>query len=450
MSNNSKFSPHIKRLVRTCFFVFILSLISTNAFAQGTSGLYNPVFGAAALAQGNAFVARADDATAIHFNPAGLTQLNKAQISLGATFVLPRVDYHGPSGRENMRREINTVPNAYFAMPVVNNRLAAGLGVTVPYGLRGHWRSGGFSKYVITEFDLKVTDVSPSLAFKPFSFLSIGAGLNYYHLKSRRKKHINVGITNSILTGLPVVPTPDADQKINEHSDAFGYNIGMLFDITPRHSVGISFSSKAVMHVNGKLRLNNLSGATAALFGSTDTMVRTRTTATLPEMVSFGYAYKRNRWSIEADLQWTNWSRFDVLEYGFRPSNVLLEADDKDVRQWHNTWSFALGGEYSVNDSIKARGGYTYHETPVPSRTFEPSVPQSSRHGVFVGGEYRWGEKEPVKIIAGEKWVDFVFGTIFYEERHINNAVGNSMGGSVDGRYDIITYMLGTNFNVSF
>lgn len=422
-----------------------------NVFAQGTAGLYNPVFGAAALAQGNAFVARADDATAVHFNPAGLTQLDKAQASLGATFVLPIIDYHGPSGRETMRRKINTVPNAYFTSPIVKNKLAAGLGVTVPFGLSGKWRSDGFSKYVITEFDLKVIDVNPSLAFKPFSFLSIGAGLDYFYLNSHREKYVNVGITNSTLTGLPVVPgTPDAFQKLEEHGDAFGYNIGLLFDITPRHSVGISFTSKAVIHVNGKLKLSNLSGATAALFGSTNTFVRTRTTATLPEMISFGYAYKRDCWSIEADLQWTNWSRFDVLKYGFRPSNVLLEADDKDVRQWHNTWSFALGGEYKVNNSIRARGGYSYHETPVPSRTFEPSVPQSSRHGVFVGGEYRWGKKEPVKIIEGEKWIDFAFGTIFYEERHINNTVGNSMGGSIDGRYDLITYMVAINFNLSF
>lgn len=53
----------------TLWLFLTLSLVQTNAFAQGTSGLYNSLFGAKALGQGNAFVARADDATAVHFDP---------------------------------------------------------------------------------------------------------------------------------------------------------------------------------------------------------------------------------------------------------------------------------------------------------------------------------------------------------------------------------------------
>ncbi len=431
---------YYERLLSFYLFVVIFSL-GTDVFAQGTSGLHNPLFGAAALAQGNAFVARADDATAVHFNPAGLIQLTKPEISLGATFVLPIIKYDGPHGDETMRRKINTIPNLYFTSPIVENRLAAGLGITTPFGLSGKWSSTGFSRYVITEFDLKIIDINPSFAFKPFSFVSIGAGLDVFLLKSKRKKLVNVGVTNSVLTGLPVDPgTPDGFQKLDEQGHAVGYNIGLLFDITPRHSVGISFRSRAKTHIRGKFKFHDLSGATASVFGGSAAMVRSRTSAELPEMVSFGHAYKRDSWSVEADMQWTNWERFDVLKYGFRPSNVLLEADDKDVRDWHNTWSFALGGEYRVNEALKVRGGYAYHESPVPSRTFEPSVPQSSRHGLFAGFGYR----------RGNKWVDFAYGAIFYEDRHINNTVGDSKGGPIDGGYDSMTHMVGINFNFNF
>ena len=37
-----------------------------NASAQETSGLHSPVFGALALSQGNAFAARADDASVMN------------------------------------------------------------------------------------------------------------------------------------------------------------------------------------------------------------------------------------------------------------------------------------------------------------------------------------------------------------------------------------------------
>ena len=43
--------------------------------------------GAAAAGQGNAFAAQADDASAIHFNPAGLTQVDGIQSIVGATLM---------------------------------------------------------------------------------------------------------------------------------------------------------------------------------------------------------------------------------------------------------------------------------------------------------------------------------------------------------------------------
>lgn len=454
--NFCKFDRSLKFIIYSkqaaTFWLFLtLSLTHTNAFAQGTSGLYNSLFGAKALGQGNAFVARADDATAVHFNPAGLTQLKRPQTSLGAAFVLPSIDYHDNGASEDMARKISIVPNVFFAGPIIEDKIAAGLGVTVPYGLSGKWNSDGFSKYLVTKFNLQVIDINPSLSFKPFSFLSIGAGFNYYYLKSFRRKHINVGLLNSILTGRPIVPgTPDGRQKLKEHGDAFGYNIGLMFNITPRQSVGISFRSKADIHVKGKLKASNLSGATAAVFGTTEPLIRTRTRATIPEMLSVGYAYRYgDLWGIEADFQWTNWSRFDVLKYSFRPTNFLLEADDEDVRDWHNTISVALGGEYKVNEALKVRGGYAFHETPVPNKTFDTTVPQSNRHGVFVGLGYNFG-KNKGENSGGEKWIDLAYGAIFYEDRHINNAVGNSVGANIDGRYDLMTHIVAVNFNLSF
>ena len=76
----------MRRLAIVFIFVLIFSVFSfcrKDALSQGTAGLNNPTLSASALAQGNAFVARADDASAIQFNPAGLTQLQGPQVSQG-------------------------------------------------------------------------------------------------------------------------------------------------------------------------------------------------------------------------------------------------------------------------------------------------------------------------------------------------------------------------------
>lgn len=439
----------LKRLPVVCLFIFIF-LWSADATAQGASGLHNPLFGAAALAQGNAFVARADAASAIQFNPAGLTQLLDPEGSLGAAFMFPSAEYHGPGGNQDMDTKVNIQPNIYFAGPILENKLAAGIGLTAPYGLNGKWRNNGFSRFVVADFDLRVIDINPSIAFKPFSFASIGAGLDYYLVDTDVDGRVNTA------------PSPEGFRDLETDGDALGYNIGLLFNLTPQHSVGISFRSKADVHLEGRLKIFNLP---AGVFGTTSLASRARARATIPEMLSFGYAYRHgNLWSIEADAQWTNWSRFDVINYSFSPTNPLLEAGKRDIRNWRNTLSFGVGGEYKLNEALRLRAGYTFHETPVPSTTFEPSVPQSSRHAVFVGFGYEWGKKS---LDGGEKplerrkkWIDFAYGAVFYEDRDINNNVGEVlgapilppplMGPPIDGDYDLFTHIIAVNFNYRF
>ncbi len=436
----------LKRSVVPHIFIFFLLFFfkGTNAFAQIASGLHNPVLGASALAQGNAFAARADDASAIGFNPAGLTQLERPEVSSGASVLFSSVEYHNTDISEEMET-INIVPNVYFASPIVKNKLAAGIGVTAPYGLDGEWDDDGFSRFVVTDFSLKVINVNPTLTFKPFSFLSFGAGFSYYYADVELGKHVNTGLINSVLTGFPLnYDTPEAIQDLDMHGDAFGYNVGVLYKINPRHSIGISFRSKADIDFEGKLRLSNLSGASASLFGSHKFVSKTSTTVTLPEMLSFGYAYRhKSLWSIEADVQWTNWSRFDILKSHFRPTNPLLESSKEDVRKWHNTLGFALGGEYKFNETIRMRGGYAFHESPVPGETFEPSVPQSSRHSLFAGIGYSWGKNL-------NKWIDFAYGVVFYEDIKIDNPVGDTVQGPIDGHYDHIVHIVAMNFNYRF
>lgn len=421
----------MKRFAAICFFILLSYLKETDAVAQIASGFHNPVFSASPLAQGNAFVARADDASAIAFNPAGLTQLTRPQISSGMSFVLPSVEYHGNGISEDMDTGINMIPHSYFASPIIENKLAAGIGLTAPYGLKGKWDENGFSRFVITDFDLSIININPTITFKPLPFLSIGTGLNYYYADSTQEGRIP-----SFVSG-----TPEGFRKLEMDGDGFGYNAGILCTLTPQHSVGISFRSKADLDLDGELKL---SGLPEAITGSDRFRSDASTTATLPEMVSFGYAYRHGQtWSIEADAQWTNWSRFDVLEIGLEPPNPLLGSELEDVRNWHNTWGFALGGEYRVHETLKVRGGYAFHESPVPAETFEPSIPQSSRHSLHTGFGYGWGKNL-------NQWIDFAYGIVFYENREVNNNVGDAFGTPIDGHYDLITHIIAMNFTYRF
>jgi long-chain fatty acid transport protein len=61
-------------------------------------GFRNPFQSGSANAQGGAFSAQADDASAIYYNPAGMTQLSGLQYLVGLEFVSARVNFTNPSG----------------------------------------------------------------------------------------------------------------------------------------------------------------------------------------------------------------------------------------------------------------------------------------------------------------------------------------------------------------
>ena len=65
----------------------------------GALGFRIPNQDASAIARGNAFVATADDPSAIYYNPAGITQLEGQHIQAGSLLYLGIYgDYESPSG----------------------------------------------------------------------------------------------------------------------------------------------------------------------------------------------------------------------------------------------------------------------------------------------------------------------------------------------------------------
>src|SRR6478609_1304672 len=61
-------------------------------------GFRNPFHDAAAIGQGNAFAAQADNASAIFYNPAGMTHLRGMHTSGGMQFVSINTKFTSPTG----------------------------------------------------------------------------------------------------------------------------------------------------------------------------------------------------------------------------------------------------------------------------------------------------------------------------------------------------------------
>src|SRR5664279_5193139 len=83
------------------------------------------------IARGNAFVATADNPSAIYYNPAGITQLEGQHIQAGSLFYLGiYADYQNPSGASfHNNPEILPAPTLQYTISPEDLPLSFGLGI---------------------------------------------------------------------------------------------------------------------------------------------------------------------------------------------------------------------------------------------------------------------------------------------------------------------------------
>jgi long-chain fatty acid transport protein len=114
------------------------------------AGYYLPNQDAFATARGNAFVATADSAAAVFYNPAGMTQLEAPQAQVGVYSIVLGNTATVKGEKTEAEREIQMVPSLYYVMPL-NDRLSFGFGVNSPYGLGTDWGRHSNMSPVVTE-----------------------------------------------------------------------------------------------------------------------------------------------------------------------------------------------------------------------------------------------------------------------------------------------------------
>ncbi|BFU96601.1 MAG: fatty acid transporter [Nitrospira sp.] len=351
--------------------------------------------GAAAEGQANAFIAQADDPSAIHYNPAGMTQLHGIQVYLGTNLVGGSVSYTSPTGlnvRGDLGGSVAMPPpsNLYLTANLKDLGLKAlgdtvvGIGVNSPFGLKIRYPNDGPFSTAVTSAALPLMDIKPTIAFKLNEQLSFGLGADIYTFASfLGNGHFEQKFNSP--PGIPGIP-PLTPLEVNGNGTGAGFNVSMMYtpfrneDGKPLVNVGLVYRSQAVLPINGQFLVN---GGTAA---------NTSATAVLPQIFSAGIGIwpVRNRereWKLELDLDYVGWQ-------SFRNFNVNLSngATLPFPQNWQNSVVVMIGTEYRwlqverlPNWEVAARGGYIRSQTPVPDATFNPTVPDSNFNGITVG-----------------------------------------------------------------
>ena len=131
------------------------------------------------------YAARAEDASTLFKNPAGMSRLEGTQLQGGLQLTYGSVSFT-PNGATSPRLGNDGGGNAIGALPAasgffvydLSDRWKVGLGLFNYFGLAEKYNDNWVGRYYVQNSALLGITLMPTVSFKATDWLSIGAGLN--------------------------------------------------------------------------------------------------------------------------------------------------------------------------------------------------------------------------------------------------------------------------------
>ena len=363
-----------------------------------------------------------DDASAVQFNPAGLTLLNKKQVQFGAVINMVSADIEDngsslPPGRTGNSSEDGTpsavvVPSFYYVHPV-SDKLVLGLGFTAPFGTNTDYSDEFFGRFNGKKTELTALDLNPAFGYKINDTVSIGGGISV--------QKVDVTLGQAAYFGA----AGEGDFEVIGDSIEVGYNLGVTFNLADDSRLGLSYRSGIKHDIEGDAQFDVPAASPAApLAGTYDAKADFESPAT----AYLGY-YKplSNDYFFTAGVRWTQWSVFEEIRIKFPGvgGGALTANDAVTPIQWEDSYTYSVGLDGRINQQWGWRTGVSFTETPVPDSTRSVRTVDSDRTAISFGGTYNMSPKLTVDLAY--RYISFADGSI----NRATLAAGTPVGSTV-------------------
>ena len=374
--------------------------------AASAAGYYLPNQDAFATARGNAFVATADSAAAVHYNPAGMTQLEAPEAQAGVYAIVLGNQASVAGQTTDAKDELQAAPHLYYAQPY-NDRLSFGFGLNSPFGLGTEWgRDNNFSP-VVTEARLLFASATSAVAYKASEELSFGASLSVNYADLTLEQGLRDPATGASIPG----------SYLRFKGDDIGFSgaVGARWQPHEQHAFGLLYSSKSTFDLGGKTESNFLAGDKSS---ELDFMT--------PARIAGGYSYRpAPGWNIEANVEWLDWDSLNSLTL---ESNTVGGSVPIDFN-WKSSFIYELGASYTTPEGYIFSAGYDLNQNSQPDKNFTPGVSDADRHWFNLGfgrkcGNFAW-------MLA------YQFG---YSNRTVDGAIDPLANGKYESRHNALIF----------
>ncbi|GHD69732.1 fatty acid transporter [Jeongeupia chitinilytica] len=356
----------------TCTLFVLATGLGLSAPSVSAAGLLfyetgGPEIGLAGAGQ----AARAQDATTILGNPAGMTHLAGDQISVGTQLLLGNSEYSMSDDAlldgNNPGNVLSPLPSAsVFYSHSIDDRLKVGIGAYGNFGLAAHygdWAGSGFVK----DAGIIAFNVQPTVAYRVNEQWSVGAGMgiSYGYFALNRD-------------------AAGGEQKEKDYDWAANAHLGMLYDLDARTRFGLTYTSETRYDfaIDPQLSFNHSIGS-ANINRSWSLPLAAMVNS--PQQVMFsGYHELNDQWAVMGNLGWQDWSRF---------GDSTIEAAGNEVssgNKLQDTWHAAVGVQYRPNEKWRFDSGIAYDSSIYASQSDTSlTIPTGAEWRFGVGAQYK-------------------------------------------------------------
>jgi long-chain fatty acid transport protein len=328
-----------------------------------------------ATARGEAFVATADNASAIYYNPAGIAQVPGTSLRSGLYSIYLDPTYQPPTTVPNagqtysIGKHYNFIPQLFLTHSFANSPVSVGLGIYAPYGGNMDWPQNTGFRAVATDGSLKYLRINPVLALKLAPNLSIGGGVMVDYGKIDLEQ------------GLLANEQPFVNFfRFQGSGWTVGYNLGVLWQPIDQISIGATLRSATTITMQGHTEFEQQPVIA-------DTQIPASADYTFPLTSVVGLSYRPTpKWNLEFDADYTHWSSFETIiisQQSVPPfpvqQNIPVNLD------WQPSWMYEFGVTRYFDDGWHVSAGYVYSENSVPTAYYTPLAADLDRHFFSLG-----------------------------------------------------------------
>jgi long-chain fatty acid transport protein len=383
-NNQTRFARIASLLGFGAIAMALLALIRPPAALAGGFFLYElgtPDVGLAGAGYG----ARAQDASTVFTNPAGMTMLDHSQLLVGIQPIYTHLNFAQDQstttrGTDGGNALVPLPGGSFFYVYSLNRRVKFGFASCAYFGGALEYNLNWVGRYFLQGATILGMSFIPSVAFRVNDWLSVGGGIN-----------VMVGFLREKAAVRNLVPGNDGQVKYQDYTAGVGGDIGVMLQPDEKTRIGITYLTPVDLNFAAIPHFRGVGPGVITLLGRRRFLgTPVDLSMTVPQEVMVGvYREVTDRLALLGSANWQNWSQFGMVGIGINSANPRSLTENLN---YSDTWNIAGGMQYKVSPELLFSAGFAYDSSMLSDGNRTVSAPIASQYRYAAGAQYRWSE----------------------------------------------------------